>query len=353
MRRLGRRQAARLAGTAWAGLLLPSVLVAAPFWSVSALTRLLSGALPLERPSATSRELLVRHPTLGQHSRPSLTVRERVDNQLAVSHRTVTITTDDEGWRDRSVSLDDAEVVAFGDGFAFGSGVVDGQLFTRIPAHIRCKSLGCPATSMVHSVLLMEELGHRLAGKTLLWLIYLGNDLYDNLRPNLGSWRVPYVRRRGGSWQIAVDHLGTDGWPFDKPGVSYRYELARLCTGGAESQRAFDAAGYLIGRAHGLSERVGAKLCIMTVPKRSQIDPSYRPELRSLSPAPDRFDARRPDIALGERCATDGIPFVPLFDHLTPAHYQPTDRLHWNRAGHATVGGLVARAHEQAWRGGR
>jgi hypothetical protein len=276
-------------------------------------------------------------------------VRERVDNQLAVSHRAVPITTDDEGWRDRTVTLDDAEVVAFGDGFAFGTGVVDEELFTRIPTHLTCKSLGCPATSMVNGVLLMEQLGHRLTGKTLLWMVYLGNDLYDNLRPNLGSWRVPYVRQRGGSWQIAVDHLGTDRWPFDEPGVSYRSELARLCTGGAESQRAFDAAGYLIGRAHRLSERVGARLCIMTVPKRSQIDPSYRPELRSFSPAPERFDARRPDIALGERCATDGIAFVPLIDHLTPEHYQPTDRLHWNRAGHVKVGDLVALAHEQVW----
>jgi hypothetical protein len=326
----------------------PAVGLVAPFWAVAALTRWLARTLPLERPSLRSDQLLELVPHLGQRPRAGLDVRARVDNQLLLSTDLVRVTTDAEGWRDRTLSLDDADIVVFGDGFAFGNGISDDQLFTRLTGNLRTKSVGAPARSMVDSVLWMERLRRRLAGKLVVWLIYLGNDLGDNLHPNLGTRRVPYVRQRTGRWEIHTRHLTGAAWPINGARAGYSSELARFCSEGRESDRALSAARYLIERAAMTCKEAGASLCVMTVPRKSQLEPGGRALLETLSPSPETFDVRRPDRELARWCEELGLSYVALIDHLMAEDYQAGDRLHWRSSGHEKVARLLVERGQPA-----
>ena len=55
---------------------------------------------------------------------------------------------------------------------------------------------------MVQTLLWMERLKDRLAGKLVVWLVFYGNDLMDNLHPNFDRYRTPFVRSRddGAGW---------------------------------------------------------------------------------------------------------------------------------------------------------
>jgi hypothetical protein len=327
------RAAARVLGIGAAALALPAALAAAPFWATAALTRHLPRVLPLE-PSTTLtwQELLRYVPEIGWQSRPDLDAYAYADDLFH-------LTTDAEGWRG-SRSLDAADMVVFGDSYAFGHGVDDADMYTEHVPGLTVKALGSDGYSMVHGVLWMERLQQRFAGKPVIWMIYAGNDLYDNLRPNYGRYRMPYVRYRDGQWAIHTSHVSEEPWPIPDEPRSYPKELARMCTPGPESDRALDAATYLIERAGEVCRAVGSELTILSVPRRSQIDQKLLPELRANSLDPENFDPRRPDTVMGAAAAARGIPFVALSDHLVADDYQSRD-IHWRPRGNRKVGHLL------------
>lgn len=318
-----------------AGLaLVPAAVLAGPFWLVSALTRRLPTVLPLEPDALPWEELLEFAPQVGWKPRAHLDAHGRADG-------TFRITTDHEGWRG-SVTLDEAETVVFGDSFAFGHGVDDQDVFAEHMSSGPTKPLGSDGYSMVHAVLWMERLFPRLRGKRLIWMIYLGNDLYDNLRPNYGPYRMPYVRKREASWEIVTDHVSQQPWTITSEYASYLDELAVLCTGGWASDRMLEAAEHLITRAVAGARRAGADLHVVTVPRREQIDAGGLDRLRARSPQPERFDPGLPDARLRATTNDMGIPFLALADHLTASDYQERD-IHWTPAGNRKVAGVLDR----------
>jgi hypothetical protein len=313
---------------------MPAAIVAAPFWAVAGLTRHLPRAIRLEPSNTKSwEELLQFVPEVGWQSRPNLDVHAYADD-------TFHLTTDAEGWRG-SGSLDDAEVVVFGDSYAFGHGVDDADLYTTHTGGVKVKALGSDGYSMVHAVLWMERLASRLQGKTVVWMVYPGNDFYDNLKPNYGRYRMPFVRQRDGRWEIHTDHVSEDPWPLAEDAPSYLTELARVCTPGFEGDRAAGAATYLIDRADHVCRDSEAELIILSVPRRAQIDPRLLPDLCSRSPVPEHFDPRRPDLALAAHCRQSEIRFLALAEHLSAEDYQVRD-IHWKASGHVKVGKLIA-----------
>jgi hypothetical protein len=103
--------------------------------------------------------------------------------------------------------MEQADTVVFGDSFAFGYGVDDTDHFANhVPRHA-VKAIASPAYSMVHGLLWMERLADRLADKTVIWLVYSGNDLVDNLRPAMATYRMLFVREHDGTWEIVTDHV--------------------------------------------------------------------------------------------------------------------------------------------------
>ncbi len=320
-------------------LSVPAALVAAPFWLVAAATRHLPRWLRLEPPLTPWTDAMQYVPVVGWRTRPDLSGFLEADHPFS-------FTTDSEGWRDASTGIDDADLLVFGDSFAFGQGVDDEHLYSRQTPEIRTKALGSNGYSMVHAVLWMEQLGERLAGKQVAWLVYLGNDLYDNLRPNYGRYRVPFVAEREQRWEIVTAHVSEQQWEFPEAPPGYQDELARLCTPGQESDRALSAATYLLERAQHACRAAGADLTVITVPRRDQLDPRLLPELRARSPEPDRFNVDLLDEGVREACTTLDIPFVALAQHLSHRDYFKVD-IHWTRRGNARVSRVLADVYGQ------
>lgn len=339
--RSGGRGRARALGALGAALALPAAAALAPFWAVAALTRRLPSYVRLEPANTLAwRELLHYVPELGWQTRPNLEAYCYADDIFR-------LTTDEEGWRGR-LPLDDADLLVFGDSYAFGHGVNDDQVYTNYTGDVRAKALGSDGYSMVHAVLWMERLASRMVGKSAMWLVFPGNDLYDNLKPNYGRYRMPFARRTPKGWTIDAAHVNETPWPIHEEHPSYLTELARLCTPSPETDRALEAAGYLVERAAQICRRAEVDLTLLSVPRRAQIDPALQPDLRRRSPNPAAFDPTIPDKALEAHCATSGVRFVPLAQHLTPAAYQRYD-IHWQPSGHITVGELMATIHREQW----
>lgn len=313
-------------------LAAPVVVAAAPFWLVSAATRRLAARLPLGPMATDWKELLEFAPDVGWRPRAHLDAYAWADDLFH-------LTTDGEGWRGPG-SLDDADVVVFGDSYAFGHGVDDEAMFTAHMDGWRAKSLGSDGYSMVHAVLWMEALRSRIAGKRVVWMVYAGNDLYDNLRPAYGRYRMPYVRRQGDGWEIETQHVSADPWPIPDSKVVYLDELARMCTAGYDSDRALDAASFLIGRAAELCAEIESQLLVVSVPRRDQIDPERLASLKARSPDAASFDPRRPDRAFEASCRRAGVQFLALAEHLRPDDFQDVD-IHWTASGNARVGRVL------------
>jgi len=125
------------------------------------------------------------------------------------------LTTDGEGWRGRT-ELRESDIVVFGDSFAFGYGVDDKKFFAGLNPDVRIKSIGVNGYNMVQSLFWMERLSVQLTGKLVVWFVYFGNDLYENLQPNLERYRMPFVRSFNGTgdWEIVTSHINATKWPF-------------------------------------------------------------------------------------------------------------------------------------------
>lgn len=318
--------------------LTPVILVGLLFWlpaaAVRGVARIRSARSP--RPVEWS-EVVEFEPEIGWRTRPS------VDAWVS-GHRDFRVVTDADGARGRG-SVDDCDVMVLGDSFAFGHCARPGVFFAERDASVSIKSLGCNGYSMVQSLLWLERLAPRLRGKLVVWLVYYGNDLYDNLMPYHRHYRMPFVRQAegDGGWEVVTSHVDSGPWPFPDLRSDQR-RLAEICAGGHVSERAFGACEYLIGRAEEICRRVGAELAVMGVPEKWQLSESGRRALRKRSPDPERFDASLPDRRLAEICDATGARFVALSDHLLRADYLDGDS-HWRESGHVKVTALLERLH--------
>ncbi len=322
-----------------AGLFLavPVLLVGLPFWGMGFAVRAGSGLWRRMRIEASPWQELVRfEPVVGWRPRAGL-------RAYAEGSRVFRLTTDREGWRGRA-TLEDAGIVVFGDSFAFGHGADDGDFFADLRKHPTVKSVGANGYNMVQALLWMERLSDRLGDKLVVWFVYYGNDLYENLRPNLDRYRMPFVRQQEGSdWEIVTSHVREEPWPFPTP-RRYYARLAEICCPTFLSERVFAACRYLIRRGQSVCGEAGASLAIMGIPDITQISTEGIHRLEMAAPAGQRPDAALPDRRLREICGQFGLPFVALRDHLGPEHHQEGD-CHWNRRGHRRVAALLAELH--------
>jgi hypothetical protein len=259
-------------------LLLPAFIATGVLWvfasCVQALGRLLE---PRFVPWA---DLMAFDAQLGWKPRPNLDA-----HYLADRDDVYRIVTDAEGWPGTH-SVDDSTMVVIGDSFAFGYGVDSGRSFADAAPGGAIKSIGAPGYSMVQSVLLMEQLTYRLAGKVVVWFVCLENDLEDNLAPAVIRYRAPFVRpsRVDGRWEIVDGHVAPSPWECAQFGR--QRILPQLCVPGSIAERAYAACEYLIGRGAAACQSVGAQLVLVTVPDPSQLTDRGRARLATLSGRP-------------------------------------------------------------------
>jgi hypothetical protein len=324
------------------GMLLaaPIVVLGLPFWAVAVLTHTI--ARLLEPQFVPWQELITFDQAIGWKSKANLDAYGIADD---VFH----LTTDSQGWRGQT-SLAESDVVVFGDSYAFGYGVDDKALFSEINPHVRIKAIGAPGYNMVQELLLMRQLSSQLRDKLVVWFFYLGNDLYENLMPDMKGYRTPFVRQVNGAgdWEIVTSHINPTKWSYTSKPRSYLHILAQLCTPAFLSQRAFAACEFLIKEGNMVCRQAGAQLVVVSIPDPSQLSESGLELLASRSRDIKRFDPDFPDRQIGAICRKWGVPFVAAKEHVDIGDYKEDD-VHWNKQGHQRVSKLLSSLYHDHW----
>ena len=321
-------------------LLTPLLVIGLPFWLVGLLTRFVQARVSSIRWQVTSWQHLIEYePTVGWKPKPNMSA-------YAYSDKVFHLTTDADGWRGKT-TLQESDVVVFGDSYAFGYGVSDGSFFGDLSSKIKIKAIGVNGYSMVQSLLWMQQLSAELDGKIVVWFIYFGNDLYDNLQPNMDRYSMPFVRRANGtgSWEVVTSHINPEKWSCSST-CDYYEKLAEICSPTLLSERAFSACEYLISQGREICSEAGARLIVMSVPDISQLDPSRTQRLAMLAADPANFNPELPDKKIAEACNRLSVPFIPLKNHLRVEDHKENDP-HWNEKGHEHVAKILFNVYQK------
>ena len=308
-------------------LVLPFVLLVIPLWALSVATR--AGARLFRPAHVTMDQLMEYDPTFGWKPRPNLDTHHLNVDFFQLS-------TDADGWRGK-VDWRESDVVAIGDSFAAGYGASDRDFFANLCASPRIKALGAGGYSQVQELLWLKRLAPSLQGKLVVWFIYYGNDLYDNLCPEMRGYRKPFVRESGedGEWEIVSTHVRREPWPIvthsRMGGDHYLPRLADLCSDTFLSKRAYSACEFLLREGRKVCHEADAQLVILSIPEVSQLSIKGHSQLKSLG-GDETFNPDYPDLQLKAICGRLGLEFVPGRSFLDLGDYLSYD-CHWNNRG--------------------
>lgn len=261
------------------------------------------------------------------------------------------VTTDADGWRGGG-NIADSQVVVFGDSFAWGHGIDDENFFANLTGDVKVKPIGSSGYNMVQELLWMRRLAPQLSGKLVVWFIYYGNDLYENLMPSVGGYRAPFVRTTNGdgAWKIESSHLSPKYWSSASRSqaarLDYYAKLAHMCSRTFLSEKAFAACEYLIGEGRVLCRNAGAELVVMTIPDVTQLNKRGSIFLQRRGGDLHSFNPDYPDQQIGEICDRLGIRHLRAKDHLVPEDYKTGD-CHWNAGGHRKVAEVLRHLQKQ------
>jgi len=325
-------------------LLVPVVILLAPFFIVALATRTI--ARRLEPAYLTRDELIQFDRVFGWKPRPHLRTHHLMGDLFRIA-------TDADGWRGRA-TLSQSDVVVIGDSFAAGYGVGEEAIFANLSTRPVVKPVGIGGYSMVQELMWMRELAPALRNKLVVWFVFFGNDLYDNLSPELRGYRKPFVReqRATGGWEIVSQHISPDKWPIQvrgRKGHIHLTTLAQLCSDTFLARRAYSACEWLIEEGRRVCAAAGADLMLLTIPDPHMLTEEGLDVLRSLEPGLRDFDQQRPDRMFATICGRLGVPIVAGTSFLDVSCYKLND-CHWNEAGHQRVAARLRELHEQRTR---
>jgi hypothetical protein len=323
---------------AWV-LALPVLLFALPVWVFTVLVRAV--ARIREPDYLMMSDLIQYEPRIGWKPKPDLNAHYLLPRD-DIYH----VRTDRHGWPGTG-SIDDSHVVVFGDSFAFGWGIDSAASFSCRTRGFTTKAIGAPGYQLVQELLLMQEMAPKLSDKLVVWLVFLQNDLYENLSPApFGGYRAPFIRRRQESeaWEIVTEHVTTAPWTVQnrlKPEDTF----AQLCSPSPFSDRVYSGVEYLLREGHRTCSEAGARLAVMSIPSFLQFEPEDIDRLRMLVPDASAFDVDYPDRMLGGICSDLDVPFLASKSWLDRRDYKAFERVHWTASGHEKVARLIERLY--------
>lgn len=322
-------------------LTMPLIILGLPLWLVACATRA-CGRLLAPRTIAW-QQVMEFTPTVGWKPKTHL------DTYCTFAAGAFHVKTDEHGWRGET-NLTDSDVVVFGDSYAFSYGMDDAKAFYAVaPTGLRIKSIGAPGYNMVQELLLMRHLSASLKDKLVVWFIYIGNDLYDNLLPNHGPYRMPFVRHVNGTgkWEIVTRHVKETKWlstgnNHQRIGKKWSATFATNFL----SQRVYDACEFLIEQGKEVCNQAGGYLVIFAIPWVAQLEPGAWQRILSRYGDVQCFDPDLPDKKIGEICAKFDVPFVDGKAYLGVSDHIPNEG-HWNERGHRRVGELLQALYDK------
>ena len=325
---------ALIAGLAGAILVLPLVLLLAPFVLVLIVTRHLTKWI---EPSYLPWQQLIEYDSFaGWKGKAGLKTYHLADDVY-------TLTTDAEGWRG-SGTVAESDILVFGDSYAFGHAISDRDFFAHVNPRRRVKAIGVNGYNMVQQLMWMKRLTSEIGGKLIVWFIYLGNDLADNLEASMEGYRIPFLKQKPGSaeWEIVTHHLSAAPWPSGARNYisAFSERNAKVFVKGATSARIFAACNYLIREAAKVVRQAGSKLVVMSIPPKEMLSTAGHGTWKSYLSDPSSFDVDLPDRQLAEICAQLNTPFVAGKSLLDLSDYRRFDT-HWNEKGNRKVSELL------------
>jgi len=312
-------------------LAIPVVIVCFPFWCVAALTRKLQ---PLfEKGSVTWREVIEFDPFFGWRPKPNLDVY--CDCGFDAYH----VKTDAQGYRGEG-TLEDCDVIVFGDSFAFAHGVDDEKaFFATHHSKLKFKAIGAPGYNMVQEFMQIRRTSHLFKGKMVVWFVCIANDLHESVLPNMEQYRVPFMRKNdSGEWEVVNEHLKKDQWTFNPENVHRERERYAAIYGNNDlSARVYSACEFLIEQGQNVCVNAGAKLVLISLPMKAQlVDRKGWVKRVRRFPHYEHLDPSFPEKKLAEIAEKFQVPFVSGMEYFKVRDLIPFDG-HLNERGNRRI----------------
>jgi len=326
------------AGLAGAILVLPLLLLIAPFLIVLLLSRTI--ARWIEPAYTPDQQIVEFDPYIGWKARPLLNTYQLADDVYR-------LTTDSDGWRGKT-KLSESDLVVFGDSFVFGHAIGDRHFFANVNPRLRVKAIGVDGYNLVQGLLWMKRLSSQIQNKLIVWFIFLGNDLFENLQVSMEGYRTPFVRQKKGTdqWEIVSSHLSPAPWPSGPRYYTsiFMDQLAWLFVPGPYSRRVFSACEYLIEEADRTIREAGSRLVVVSIPTKKLLSAELLRQMKGYLPDASKFDPDLPDKILAEICSSRELPFVAGKDYLDSKDYREFE-VHWNERGNRRIAKLLEDLH--------
>ncbi len=320
----------------------PLLVIGLPFWLAIGLMRWT--ARQMEPSIKRWQDIFEFDPVLGWKAKGNLdcyVLEDRDD----VFH----VVTDQFGWAGRA-TIAESDVIVVGDSHAWGYGMDHAKAFFNLNPGMRIKTIGAPGYNLVQELLLLEQLASQLKGKLVVWFVYIGNDLSDNLNPEDEGYRAPFVRQVQGDsrWEIVTRHLSPAKWTCSNNFELRRVHavLAALHSETSFAKRAYEACEFLLNRGSRLCRAAGAELVVLSIPAVETIS---EPRMQALCAAKSfhaPVDRNLPDRKLNEICTRLGIRYESLTSRLEVRHYKARDD-HWTEEGHRQVAAVLWNLYSQ------
>jgi hypothetical protein len=315
-------------------LTMPVVILGLPFVLVSLFVGLITSRL--EGKCIRWPDIFEFDATLGWKARPYLNCfcLEPGDD---VFH----LVTDGDGWPG-SHAIEDCDMVVLGDSHAFSYGVDHEKSFSQLNRGIKIKAVGVPGYNMVQELMLLEELAPKLRQKLVVWFCYVGNDLFDNLSPEMLGYRAPFLRRteRSNGWEVVTSHLAPHPWTCSAGSRTLRRNgyalMPSLHSDTSLSRRVYLACEHAIERGYQVCNSYGARLVIACIPDPFTLDPIQIAAAREKYPWLKNLAPEYPDEKLNAICNKVGIRFISMRDCLDREDYKQSHD-HWTERGHRRV----------------
>lgn len=320
-------------------LAVPVIVLGLPFMAVSWVVYSLASRL--EPKCIRWPDIFEFDSTLGWKATPNLNCF-CLDERDDIFH----VVTDNQGWPG-SRTVENSDIVVFGDSHAFGYGVDHKNSFSQVKCGVRIKAIGVPGYNMVQELMLLERLASRLQLKLVVWFCYVGNDLFDNLSPEMSGYRSPFLRssRKGTTWEVVTSHLAPDPWTCSVGAKALRRSRYPLIPGlhseTVLSRRSYSACEHLIERGQQICRRNGARLVVASIPDPFALDPKQIAAGKTQYPFLKHLNPDYPDKKLRELCNKAAVPFLALKDHLELSDYK-TSHDHWTERGHCRVAKVLS-----------